>query len=394
MRDSVHTNDDIRRTPCIRRDPSQPASLRRLLALVVKGDSVDPPAPEERGQLLDLAREHRVEHLTAWQIATRGGDLSAWFGPAGEALRSEIRDAAVIDAIRTRELQDVLSRVHAVDGAQPLLFKGAALGYTHYPESWLRPRLDTDLLISPSSTQDVFDTLGESGYVRASSNVGTLVMSQASLTRTDEFGVTHALDVHWEIANWHLIARVVSHVELTARAVAVPSLGATARAVSDVDALLLACLHRAAHHRDSEELLWIYDIHLLVERLTPEDWHLLLQMAARGSVKSLCCRGLALAMDCFGSHVPAHVARDLANGGGERSAIYLSKEVRLVDGLLSDLRVLSVRDRIRLLLEHALPPADYMRQKYGISSRRSLLASYARRLATGIPRWFSPRGWS
>jgi Uncharacterised nucleotidyltransferase len=376
------------------RDYSDPPSLLRTLAALVSGRQVHPPPPEQRDRLVGLAREHRVEHLVAWQIAKQRGDLSLWFGETGEGLWAEARSAAVVDAIRQRELREVLSRISMVGNARPLLFKGAALGYTHYPQSWLRPRLDTDVLISPSSTEEVFKAFSDSGYVRANSNSGTLVMSQVSFLRTDTFGVSHAFDVHWKIANWHLIARVASHAELAARAVALPSLGSAARTVSDVDALLLACLHRAAHHRDSRELLWIYDIHLLAGRLTSDDWTALLTMATRGQVKSLCHRGLALAADLFNTSIPDHVADDLAAARQEPSAIYLSRDIRLVDGLLSDLRTMPLREGVRLLVEHIWPPVEYMRQKYGVTSRRSLLACYARRLATGVPRWLSPGGWS
>lgn len=32
------------------------------------------------------------------------------------------------------------------------------------------------------------------------------------------------------------------------------------------DALQIACLHRGAHHRNSDLLIWLYDIHLLAKR--------------------------------------------------------------------------------------------------------------------------------
>ena len=354
---------------------------------------MDPPPPEHKPLLLALAREHRVEHLAAWQINARNGRLEAWFGAAADTVRGEARTLSVVDAVRNREIATVIASLAAVDDAQPLLVKGAALAHSHYPHSWLRPRLDTDILVSPSSTASVWEALHALGYERALSTSGTLVVSQASFTRSDSFGVTHALDVHWKIANWQLIARVSSHAELATRSIAVPALGASARAVSAADALLLACLHRATHHRDSEELLWIYDIHLIAEGLTDAGWSFIAATARRGRVKAICARGLALAMDYFGSPVPPDVMRGLVDGGDEPSSIYLSKDLRLVDALMSEMRALSFRDRLRLIAEHVCPPAEYMRRKYGLTSRRSLLFFYARRFATGVPRWFAPGGW-
>src|SRR5262245_56194980 len=61
------------------RDYNDPAPLR-LLAALVTGDRVAPPALHEPGPFLEIAREHRVERIAAWRIAESDGDLEAWFG--------------------------------------------------------------------------------------------------------------------------------------------------------------------------------------------------------------------------------------------------------------------------------------------------------------------------
>lgn len=368
--------------------------MLRLLAGLVKGDGVSPPAVHQRETLLELARDHRVERIAAWRIGESGGDVEAWFGTEASRVREDERAAAVVDAVRNREITAVLARIAGVDGARPILLKGAALAHSQYPHPWLRPRLDTDILVSPASTTPVFRILSTLGYERAASTSGTLVVSQASFTRVDDFGIMHALDVHWQIANWQVIARAASHVDLESRSVPVPALGPAARALSSPDALMLACLHRAAHHRDSGELLWLYDIHLLAERLTSADWTFLLEAAGRGAVQTVCRRGLALAIDRFGSPVPHHMMEALADAHDEPSSIYVSKDLRLVDGLISDLRALSWRNRVRLVAEHLFPPPEYIRSKYGLTSRRSLFLFYARRIVSGVPRWFATGGWS
>jgi len=58
----------------------------------------------------------------------------------------------------------------------------------------------------------------------------------------------------------------------------------------------------------------------------------------------------------------------------------------------SDLRALSWRNRVRLIAEHLFPPPEYIRRKYGLTSRRSLLVFYARRIVSGVPRWFATGG--
>jgi hypothetical protein len=367
---------------------------RLLLARLLRGDTVDPPAAGERDAVQALAAEHRVDLLASWRITDGGRDLAAWFGDAAPRIREDGRTAAIIDGLRQRELTTVLDTLAAVPGVDPLLFKGAALAHSHYPRPWLRPRVDSDILISPARTRQAFDALCDLGYTRPPATRGLLVISQAFFTRTDRFGITHALDIHWKIANWHVVSAAMSHAELSARGVALDALGAAARTVTAADALLLACLHRAAHHRDSDDLLWLYDVHLLGIRLTDAEWSTFAAAARRGGVTALCRRGLALARETFRTAVPDDVFSELTVDQHERSAIYVSKDVRLVDGLLADVRSLPLRDALRLIAEHLCPPAEYIRAKYSVRSRRGLAWSYARRVLGGVPRWFSRESWS
>ena len=114
-------------------------------------------------------------------------------------------------------------------------------------------------------------------------------------------------------------------------------------------------------------------------------------------MKALCARGLALAIDWFDSSVPPDVIRALdtrTDAAPEPSAVYLSSDQRLVDGLMSDLRALPPRKGLQLLTQHLFPPAEYMRQRYQTTSRLSMVLWYLRRIAAGAPKWFATRGGS
>lgn len=374
-------------------DSTSPVAETRLLCDLITGRDVPPPAPDRRTAVLACARAHRVERVALRAIRMRGDAPTLWFGPTAVD-RGDEHSWAVLDAVRTQELRTIAATLAGVHGANPVVFKGAALAHSHYPASWLRPRLDTDVLISPASVPASLAALESLGYARAISTSGELVLTQASLTRTDRFGVEHALDLHWKIANWQVIAAVLSHEEIAGRAIALPAAGPDGRAASDRDALLLACLHRAAHHRDSDDLLWLYDIHLLADRMAGGDWDELVAVARAREVKGLVGRGLALAIDRFGTRLPPHLMRELETYGDARrepSAVYLSRDMRLVDGLMSDLRALPLRKRARLVAEHLFPPAAYMRQRYQAASPLSVAFCYVRRIASGLPRWFATR---
>ena len=70
-------------------------------------------------------------------------------------------------------------------GIPVLLLKGAAFAYALYPEPWLRPRQDTDLLISPNDVAEAGQLLERAGYQPARAVRGRLVTHQRIFVRHD-----------------------------------------------------------------------------------------------------------------------------------------------------------------------------------------------------------------
>jgi hypothetical protein len=280
----------------------------------------------------------------------------------------------------------------------PVLFKGAALAYSHYRQPWLRPRLDADIIVGPSCVTGVFDALRALGYEQQPQTSGTLVSYQASFGRSDRFGLTHYLDVHWKVSNRQLLADVISHEEMASRAVPVPALGRSARGAAARDALVLGCLHRAAHHHDSPNLLWIHDIHLVAERLTDADCEEIRMLAERRHIRGLLARGLVLSLESFGTRLPRAFTSVLddwqRHAAREPSRLYLDADLRPVRALWADVQNLGVRAGARLVYEHLFPPSAYMHQKY-VGGRRVLTPlRYVLRVVAGAPKWLCRRDGS
>ena len=158
----------------------------------------------------------------------------------------------------------------AAAGITPLLLKGAHLAFTLYRSPDRRPRLDTDLLINEKDRDGLKTCLASLGYRPTPHVTGEVAFTQFHYRRIDESGASHALDVHWRIAVPKLFADRLTYDDLSRDAVAVPRLGPHALAPSPPLALLVACLHRTAHHGTTTRLLWLYDIHLLATTLSIE----------------------------------------------------------------------------------------------------------------------------
>jgi hypothetical protein len=332
--------------------------------------SVPVPAP-----VLSAARDEGVFLLLA--------DRLRW-----ESFADELREAAIVDALRTRELRVVLealadARVHVV------VLKGAALAHTHYPRPELRPRADTDLLIPENARDHVALVLSRLGYRRPLEIDGDVAVGQFHFVKTDAHGLEHALDVHWRLSNVRAFAEVLTYAELVRTAVAVPALGAHAWVPTPVHGLLVACIHRVAHHADTAHLLWLFDVHLLARALTKVDREAFAALASEKRLRAVCARTLTLAQDAFGGLDDAWIDSLAATDSSEEpTAVFVGGGLRQVEILTSDFRATPRRLRVRLLREHLFPSMSYMRERYPGWPPLLLPLAYGRRIIAGVPRWF------
>jgi hypothetical protein len=356
-----------------------------LSALLATGR---PPSGAPPGAVLRRARAERVHLLVADTVA-RADHAGHPFPPEEIArLTGETRAAAVDDVARTRELVRVAGALEDA-GCQPIVFKGAALAHTHYRQPWLRPRLDLDVLVAERGREPASRALRGLGYERLPFVSGRLVMYQEPLVRAEAGGLEHVVDLHWRVANPQVVSRVLSHQEISLRSVAIAVPGGRLRVPCPADAFVLACVHRAAHHQDAQDLLWLFDIHLVATRLSDAEWRAVVGTAAAGTVTALCARGLALAASRFGTTVPAFVTAALGHTvAAEPSAVFLRGGLTPAGRLRSDLRALGVADRARLLFEIVAPPRAYMRAVHGDAAWLPWL--YVRRVAAGAGKWLRP----
>ena len=368
--------------------PDRSAAMTSLVAAVLRGEPVTWPPAGEPTAFLDLTARHAVQPLLAHQLH-RTPTGSGWPDEVREPLRQAARLEALAEVVRRRELQRVLAALDAA-GVRTLLMKGAALAYLYYPNPSLRPRCDTDLLIRQDDRATVTQVMLELGYRGWTQTSGDLVMPQFTFVKEGRAGVWHACDFHLKILNPAVFANLLSFEEAAARSVPVPALGKPACAFGPLDALLVACIHRVAHHHDSGKLLWLYDIHLLANGMDRPAFEAFVALAAEKQVRTVCLRGLTLARRWFATPVPGDVMETLAvHDVGEPTAAFLDGRLSRVDILLSDLTALGGwTARWRLLRQHLFPPPAYMRERYAVSGSVLLPALYMHRAVQGAWKWF------
>lgn len=364
---------------------------RASLCALVNGEdraALDAPLTPE---LVALAREERVHLLIADRLRTlarQSGATDVVSRPDAADLLAELRPAAVIDAARQAELRTVLGALARAD-APALVIKGAAVAWTHYERPELRPRADTDLLIADAHRDRVAAALAALGYTREPGTEGRLITSQFHFQKRDRAGIEHRLDVHWRISNARAFADALSYAELLDAAVPLPALGPDARAPSAVHALLLACIHRVAHHIDSTDLLWLYDIALLARACTARERAQFVRLASERRMRAVCARNLELAAEAFGGIGAEWLGALAPSSAAEPSAAFLASGLAQIDVLRADLAATpGWHRRVQLIGEHLFPRPAFMYERYRTRQPLALPFLYLHRVVTGWPKWF------
>ena len=346
-------------------------SLRQFLQSLFHGQQVAWPPALNPEMFLAFTRRQGLQPL----LLHLGNDV-AW----PSMVRQELLRVSGLETLRDAAVQRELPRVlDALAGAEirPVLLKGTPLSFSFYPARGLRPRADTDLVIARCDVDAAHRILTSLDYTTGNSIAGNHVLHQRA------YAGAISLDLHWKVLNPAMFSDLLAYDDLRSQSVAVSALGPQAIAAGPGHSLLLACVHRVAHHGadHSDRLIWLYDIHLLVKSMDAAAFHKFAKLAAALQVRSLCRAGVIAARDWFGTTVFEDPL--LSDTADEPSAQYLQPDLSRLKLLRMDWRHGKGR-RLSLLREHLFPPADYMLNKYGTTHRVLLPALYLHRAVKGL----------
>ncbi len=374
--------------------------LDALIAAVLRGE-VDDARLGDAGQaeaIVAAASEHDVLPLVAHRLI-HSLAASAGVSPALRAALQEASHWAVVsDLAMETELRRMLA-AFAARGVPLLLVKGSHLAYSHYPRPDLRARVDSDVLVARTD-RDVADALftQQLGYVADAKVSGDLTATQKLYVLTRHDTPVHLVDLHWRLASTQLFAHVLSFEELLEASEPVPALGVWARGPSRVHALVIACLHRVAHHHDeADQFKWLFDIHLLASELTDAEWEAFAGFVLEREISAVSLDCLLRSAEWFHTRIPSGLSTDgrfAEAAPREATAAYLRVRPKARE-VLDDMRALSTwRERLSLVREHLFPPSDYMTRVYAPERRLPLPLPllYAERILRGAGGWFRNRG--
>ncbi len=356
----------------------RPEGIERIVSKLLRAETAS--LPENTDELLELIEALRCEGM----LPVLYHKLSSTPLPDifKQALEAETRAQIVLEALLKQETIRVLEAFNA-EGIHPLLLKGTAFCYSIYPEPHLRPRTDIDLLIKEHKFAAVREIMLGLGYSEPTTVTREKADYQFPFFRVDSYGNMYQLDIHWKLGS-SKFAKIFSYSELYSRCAPVSALGENAFTLSKVDMLIYSCIHQSLHRR--QRLIWLYDIHLLLELMSARKFQLFLEEATERDVMEVCAKAIRVTDRFIGSD---HIHRLPAER--REPKVSTVEHLSTVDFTEMDLKDLSLYNRFRLLCAYLFPSPGYIMRKYRASNRIMLPLLYLHRIYSGIKRWLQPK---
>ncbi|MGA8259974.1 MAG: nucleotidyltransferase family protein [Arenicellales bacterium] len=348
-------------------------------ALLVEGSAPRQAPVSDYQEIGTFLRHHGLEALIFGRM-----DRTSMPADVAAEWKAGLSRAAALELARKEEFVSVMRALSPQGQPSPIVFKGQALAYSLYPQPWLRPRVDVDLLIEKTRFDTVEKSLVGLGYERFNAIDGDLILRQAIFQKRS-FHTMHAWDVHWAISNRPALAGALTYRRLLETATPRDVDGVSILVPDLVDALLIACVHLIGHHSADTRLIWLYDIHLLANALSEAQCHDFLRAAAAHAEMKSACRA---SLELTGLYLPTRRTRDLSRLLGSATGVRAPAVRSRFMHLLQDARAVRGSDRIAFVRQHLFPSPAYMTRRYGIKRRWQLPFWYVIRIGRALPKLF------
>ena len=300
-----------------------------------------------------------------------------------ELMHESARCWTMYEALQRRAVCDALDRMN---GIPALFFKGASLAYGLYAAPSDRMRMDWDLLVSRTHFASAEQALRDAGFVADVMPAAGIRFRQQTYSRAVGEGGC-VVDLHHGVVNVPALADRISFENLLERSIPLPELHASARGISDVDALVLAGVHRLMHHAGEVRLIWDHDIRTLAARLEHR-MDAVERLADAWGAGPLLAVEMVRAFRETGDDPPLRVRaaiEALASQSSDLRAFTAGSRSRS-DDFAANWRAQGWRGRLSLARETLFPSASFVRAASGSSLPLPLL--YLRRIVLGARAWF------
>ena len=346
-------------------DPS-----KKLICQLVTGKAhpADPRLlPATWVSLFPLANREGLAPLLYWRLQSAG-----WPATLPQTVRQSLTEAyygcVAYNTLLFSELESILPLLQREE-IPTLLVKGASLALDFYPERGLRPMVDIDCLVPRDTYQHATQLLHGAGY-RAEyydQVPGLHEISDYHTSLKGGSGNRVIFELHWGLVSTPL-AWYAAPVEWFWEHTEPWSAGSTTCQLTPLAHLVYLSGHTMLQHGGSQLLLiWLYDIHLLVEsgRI---DWAELVRSVAGFRWGGVVATALRWAQAAFDTDLPAGLLERLeqvSDPAIDRLVAFKQRfgESRLLYDWYS-LMALRGTPRLRYTMGMIFPQPAYIRWRY------------------------------
>jgi hypothetical protein len=349
-------------------------AIRRMLcaALTDRNDQLDWSrlAADEWRSLLELAQADGVLPLLYHTFDSRH-QLDQLPADLRRALQLGYYAAVAQSSLIYGELKRVLGALQPVTPV--VVLKGAALGPTIYPAAALRPLSDIDLLIPeqhlPAATL-ALRSLGYQDMPELTPGLNRVVEYHTQLQGGPSGRVT--VELHWRLvagaADWRSPPQDWFWQQLAPWQ---PDSDApTVRQLTPTAHLLYLAAHLVLQHGSTQaRLIWLYDLHLLIEqRGTLIQWDTAIEQARAFRWAAALHTALVAAREHLGTPLPEDVLDALQSASDQSARAFVEQQADIPPTAIMNewikLRSLQPRARARFIWSLICPSPTYLRWRY------------------------------
>lgn len=311
----------------------------------------------------------------------RAAGLEARLSPElQEALRERYYLTAGDTTLRKEELAKALRTLNAA-GIIPVLFKGAALAHTVYPDPVCRPMTDLDLWIAPEEMAPAQAALESLGYVQYISHARPIEFQTQRSGEIQLLGPPNGsslIELHRSIfpGEWLERTGTIDQEAIRMRTVPVIVVGQKALSLAPEDGMIQLAVHLAVNHQFGLSFARsLLDIALLA-RSQPIDWTIVVSRAWDWRVGTVVWTVLHLTADLLGLEearpaimalTPSPVRCKLLSLFVNQESLLAKRDLRYSPARFG-LQILLVdrgRDAARLLWRALWPEREWLALRYG-----------------------------
>ncbi len=356
------------------------ASMHPSLTVLLAYRPGSPPPPPTAPEWHTILNQASAHGLTFLLQALPGLPASLQERVKQECLGITARNLALAGELRK------LLRAFRDQRIPCLPLRGLALAERLYGSVPPRPMGDIDLLVRKEDLHRVQALFRELGFSEMDRRPGFSSAFSYTLKFFVERSVMVIVEPHWTIA----YPPFVDQIDMEAvwrRCVPKRVVGEETLSLGREDLLVHLCLHLT--HRDDAPFLWLHELdHYLRQDSDAMRWELVLSVSREVGVERLVGHALNEVVTKFEAPVPADVLDALDGRSGQtRPLAQRLVETSKVDGVESLATFFAVKGlgaKFRYARALLFPQPDFMMLQYGLTNRRRLATTYARRFC-----WFS-----